>query len=307
MPRLACVNIDLDELVHYARIHGLSEQATERLDPVFRLACDRFGDLLAEVGLVGTAFVIGESVRDARAADAVVALAQAGHEIGNHSLSHDYRLTQAGPEVMDTEVRESADVIEMAVGVRPTGFRAPGYNVNESLLEAVGRSGHAYDSSVFPSAPYYGARAAILAAMRLGGRRSHSIPGRPQVLLAPRVPYRPDPAAFWRRGEGGLVELPISVMPGTGIPFIGTAITMLPWPLVRAGYSLLRRRNFANLELHGIDLLDAQDGIDPALLGHQPDLRIPVAEKRRRIGQILRRLRDDYEVVRLDRAAAFVG
>jgi hypothetical protein len=43
--------------------------------------------------------------------------------------------------------------------------------------------------------------------------------------------------------------------------------------------SALTTKHF-NLELHGIDLADAAtDGISPALVARQPDLRVPLARK----------------------------
>ena len=47
---------------------------------------------------------------------------------------------------------------------------------------------------------------------------------------------------------------------------------------------------FVNLELHGIDFLSAEDGLE-MLLGYQPDVRIRAAEKRAVLSSVLGRLR----------------
>ncbi len=308
MRRLACVSIDLDELVHYARIHGLPEGLTGAESDVLRLGGQRFAELMDRHGLQGTVFAIGETLRgegpDGEAARAALkALADAGHEIGNHTFRHVYGLAGLSRARIDDEIARGAAAIEAATGTRPLGFRAPGYNVSETLFAALAAQGYTYDASVFPSAPYYAARASVIGALRLAGRPSQSHAGRPEVLLAPTGPYRPDPAAFWRQGHGPLVELPVATVPLTGIPFIGTSVTSLPFGLVQAGLALMARRDFVSLELHGIDLMDSADGIPAPLVRRQRDLAIPLSEKRRRLDHVLSRLEDGWEVVPLLTAA----
>src|SRR5207249_2733154 len=117
----------------------------------------------------------------------------------------------------------------------------------------------------------------------------------------------PDMAAPWRRGQAPLVELPVAVAPRSRVGAIGTSIVMLP---ARARVWLLesmRRRAFFNLELHGIDLIDAaQDGIPAALVARQPDLRRPLAEKQRALEATLDRLALDYEFLALRQVATDV-
>ena len=60
---------------------------------------------------------------------------------------------------------------------------------------------------------------------------------------------------------------------------------------------------FVNLELHGIDFLDARD-VPPRLLAVQPDLRVPVTRKLQALGAALETLRSHgYAFLRLDEAA----
>jgi hypothetical protein len=60
---------------------------------------------------------------------------------------------------------------------------------------------------------------------------------------------------------------------------------------------------FVNLELHGIDLLGADDGLG-ALIGYQPDVRIAWADKRAILVAVVRQLLDaGYAFARLGEAA----
>jgi hypothetical protein len=80
------------------------------------------------------------------------------------------------------------------------------------------------------------------------------------------------------------------VTPWTRVPAIGTSL------MRRAGAGMRQRmagrrcraRSFFNLELHGIDLCDAElDGIPGELVARQPDLRRTVAEKAATLDELL--------------------
>src|SRR5205085_1999247 len=93
-------------------------------------------------------------------------------EIASHSHAHDYRLSQRGAEEIALDLRSADAAIAEAVGARPVGFRAPGYTLSPALLQAVAAQGYRYDSSVFPAAPYYSAKALVKGTYRaLSGDR----------------------------------------------------------------------------------------------------------------------------------------
>ncbi len=309
MERLACINVDLDGLGHYAAIHGLPDSVLGPggADAVARLAPGRLCELLAGVGsgLPGTFFAIGEDLasREAPAASALRTVAASGHEIGNHTLRHRYDLVRLPEAAIVSEVRGGAEAVAAAVGVRPVGFRAPGYTLSRALLAAALETGHRYDSSTYPAVPYYLAKAAILGAQRVAGRRSRAILDRPRVLVAPAEPYRPSRSEPYARGDLPIWELPVTTAPWTRFPFIGTFVATLPGPAVDALYRQVRRRPFLNLELHGVDLMDASDGAGERLPRVQRDLAVPASRKIERLRALFSRIAADYEVVTLAEAA----
>ena len=267
------VSVDLDGLGCYAAIHGLSLRLDERAQrAVPELAVQRFCELFAALGVHATFFVIG---RDAGIAPARLrAAAGAGHEIASHSYAHEYALSRRTREEIAQDLALAERAIEDACGSRPRGFRAPGYTLSPELLDAVRERAYSYDSSLLPSPPYYAAKAAALAVYALRGRRSQSILGSLRQLFAPRGPHR-------RRG---VRELPVATLPGLRAPVIGTTVLPFPW---------LARRAFAgghlNLELHGIDALDATD-VPQEIAAAQPGLRMRAAEKLRRLRRLLETL-----------------
>jgi len=277
--KLAALSVDLDEIPCYHAIHGLPPPTPEVARAVYARAVPRYEALLAALGVPCTFFVIGRDLDDPAAFAAAQRLAEAGHELGNHTQHHRYDLTRLPRAVMRAEVTEAAEVIGRAQGWAPVGFRAPGYTFNDTLLDVLGETGVRYDSSVFPCPAYWSAKTAAIGLIALRGRRSHSVVDRPTVLAAPADPYFPG-RPYWRRAgaEGAVVELPIGVTRGARLPYIGTSV-MLAGPQ-RAPWltAMMDGRPLVNLELHGIDLLDADDGLG-GLRPYQPDVSIPVHAK----------------------------
>jgi peptidoglycan-N-acetylglucosamine deacetylase len=298
--RLASVSIDLDEIHHYYAIHGLSESARGE-HGVYDTALTRAEAWAQSLDLPLTLFAIGRDLARPESAERLAALSRAGHEIGNHTLSHRYDLTLRGRSEIEREVEAGSDAIRAATGVRPSGFRAPGYLMSDELADVLVEQGYAYDSSVFPSPAYYAAKAAKLLSLRLRGRRSRSVRGSASVLLAPCRPYRLGRPYF--RAGSGLLELPVQVTPGTRLPYIGTSIVLLGVDAARVLTRTLVGEPFVNLELHGIDFLGADDGLEP-LFEHQPDAKLSLSRKLAALSGVVELLKQvGYGFVRLDEAA----
>ena len=304
MERLAAVSVDLDEVPCYTAIHGLEPPDDEAAHAIYRRATPRLATLFAEEGIDATFFAIGRDLADDRAAATLRDLAASGHEIGNHSLDHLYDLTRRDAATVREQVVGGADAIERATGVRPEGFRAPGYTITDDVFDVLADAGVAYDSSVFPCPAYYAAKATAIGAIRLRGRRSHSVVDDPRVLLSPADPYRVG-RPYWRR-DGGLVELPIGVTRDLSgrLPYIGTSVVLAGERGARTLTRLVLGRPLVNLELHGIDLADARDDGLEWLAPHQPDLRRNAREKEAALRAALATLRDaGYRFVTLAEAA----
>ncbi|MDB4931924.1 MAG: Polysaccharide deacetylase [Myxococcaceae bacterium] len=302
--KLCAVSVDLDEVPCYHAIHGLAPPDDGSAHAVYTRAVPRLGELFTELGIPATFFVIGRDLGAPIARSAALGLDRAGHELGNHSMNHRYDLVRLGPEAMRAEVRGASDAIAAVVGRRPVGFRAPGYTITDGLFDVLAGEGFAYDSSVFPCPAYYGAKTAAIGLIAARGRASRSIVDRPGVLLAPADPYFPA-RPYWRRAALGasLVELPIGVTRGARLPFIGTTVSMLGPALAPLLARQMVGRPLVNLELHGLDLLDADDGLR-GLAAHQRDLAVPVSRKAAALRATVRSLRDaGYEFVTLRDAA----
>jgi hypothetical protein len=144
------------------------------------------------------------------------------------------------------------------------------------VFEVLTELGVAYDSSVFPCPAYYSAKTAVIGALSLIGRPSRSIVDSPYVLVAPTTPYRVG-RPYWHTGVG-ILEIPVQVTQGLRLPFIGTTVALAGVARARLLTQMCVGAPLVNLELHGIDVLDAGDGLE-ALRPHQPDVRVTKEQK----------------------------
>ena len=282
MDRLLALSIDLDALELYLGLYGLDarELSDAGRAAIPARAAERFGELCAALGVKGTVFAVGKDLAQERGRRELRALFDAGHEIASHSFAHDYGLSRLSPERIDADLARAEEAIAAVTGVRPVGFRAPGYTLSRRLLEILRARGYAYDSSLLPSPPYYLAKAAVIGGLALVGKESRSILGDVRQLFQPREAHL----------ERGLAELPVSVLPLLRVPYLGTLLATAPAAVSRALGRRLANDRLVVIELHGVDLCDATDGVPASLAARQRDLRVPVATKRARLEASLRAL-----------------
>ena len=302
--RLCSISVDLDETPNYFQIHDLPppDPASPAANAVYDAAIPRLVRFAEAHDLPLTLFAIGQDLARPANARGLRALCERGHAVENHSFSHRYDLTLLPPKTIEREIEDGALAIEKATGTRPAGFRAPGYTLSDAVLDALETIGTRFDSSVFPCPPYYSAKALVMGAMRVTGRKSRSILDSPRVLLAPSRPYRPG-RSWHRRGNRPLIELPIQVTPILRLPVIGTSVGLAGPSVARLLAKACSRQSFVNLELHGMDVLEPTDGLS-ALEPRQPELRTSLDRRLRALSAFVDTLRAaGFSFVRLSEAA----
>ena len=91
---------------------------------------DRILDILKRQGVHATFFMQGASVKNAP--ELAKRVAEEGHLIGNHSLSHK-RLTKQKPKEIRRQITGGAKTIRAATGVQPVWFRPPYGAINADV------------------------------------------------------------------------------------------------------------------------------------------------------------------------------
>jgi hypothetical protein len=305
--RLCTVSVDLDEIPNYFAIHGLPTPTGSERGLVYDVAVDRLSELARELGIPLTFFVIGSDLARPEAAEKVRNASLSGFEIANHTLDHRYDLVRLGRAEIRRQILEGARAIERVTGAMPAGFRAPGYTITDEVFDVLGELGVAYDSSVFPCPAYWGAKVTTISWISLRGKTSRSVVDTPAVLFAPTRPYRVG-RPYWKRGSG-LLEMPIQVTRGLRMPFFGTTVTLGGPDRARWLARMCVGEPLVNLELHGIDVLGASDGLEALGRYTSTGVRVPVATKLAALHATVDTLRTaGYSFVTLrDAAAAFRG
>lgn len=305
LERTGALTIDVDALRCYRDIHGLPSRDDEE-DPIFTRALPRFLDVMERLGARGTLFVVGRDLATRAHAEAIEAAAKAGHEVASHSFEHDYRLSRLPPVRIALDLEAADDAIERATGRRPQGFRAPGYNQSEALFDALDERGYAYDSSFFPTPAYFAARAVAIGLYKARRRGTRSLVGDVREFSAPRAPFVPAVGERFRPARDDdkrrrFVEIPMGVASFARLPWLGTTLALAS-DLVGDGLTraaLSDERIPAVLELHAIDFLGADDGVEAALVAAQPDLKVPLNDKLRRLEKAMRSVVERREVLPL--------
>ena len=108
-------------------------------------------DFLEKRGLKITFFVVGQDAALQKNYAAIRSIADAGHEIGNHSFNHEPWLHLYSEQQIESELSKTEEHLERVTGQKTIGFRGPGYSLSLSVLRVLTRRGYRYDASTLPT------------------------------------------------------------------------------------------------------------------------------------------------------------
>lgn len=100
---------------------------------------DQLIEILERYGVKATFFMVGSWVE--KYPESVKKFADRGHEIMNHSDTHPH-INQLSEEKVKEEIINCADKIEAITGKRPTLFRGPYGEYNNTVIRAAESAGH---------------------------------------------------------------------------------------------------------------------------------------------------------------------
>jgi len=214
----AVLSVDFESLAHTPAYRG-ARGTVPNPEDVGPGTTERLLATLDRHDADATAFVVSETAD--RHPDRLRGLADAGHEIASHTHSHPF-LSECTPAERREELARSRSVLSAVTGAAVTGFRAPSFDVTGDQFQVLAETGYEYDSSVVPC---------------------RSIPGWYGGEWSVR---RPTPAAaISDGGPPDLLEVPVAVMPGLGLPLTGTWMRLFGVRYVLLGMRLLAREGIA--------------------------------------------------------------
>lgn len=252
----ASMSLDLDNKWSYMKVHG--DPGWELYPSYLDVVVPRVLGILDRLQLKTTFFIVGQDAARPENENALASLTGAGHEVGNHSFNHEPWLHLYSEAEVEAEIARTEDAIAAATGMRPRGFRGPGFSFSPTVLEVLKRRGYEYDASTFPT--YLGpvARAYYFLTARMSAderaKRNHLF-GKLSEGLRPLKPY------FWQVPSGPLLEIPVTTMPVFKVPF------HLSYILFLASFTELAARTYFRTALGACKLA----GVEPSLLLHPLD------------------------------------
>lgn len=286
---IGALSIDLDTLSDYARGYGFESHCAA--DPVYTHGLTRFLDALAKHGIRATLFVIARDAKVPAHAAILRRALEAGHEIANHTMTHPRRLSALSDSGRRREIVEAHDALCELAGRQIVGFRAPCYDVCRKTLNILERLGYRYDSSVHPSIIAPVIDAAVLVKSRF--RKWDVRPGSYCQVFSSLRPHR--------IRQRSLIELPLTALPYSRLPFYGTWAQTTGMTVFRKSLSWLRRFDLPlNFHFHAVELVGLNDPcVDPRFAVH-PGMKRDVGQRLADIDEMLSSFKTGYELITLE-------
>ncbi len=301
----AGLSLDLDDRWTYMKTH--SDPGWEAFPSFLDVAVPRILEFLRARDLKITFFVTGKDASFEKNEGILREIVREGHELGNHSLSHEPWFHVYSDSQVEDEIAEAEMQIERIGGKKPMGFRAPGYSLTQRVIEVLSKRGYIYDSSTLPTLITPLARAYYFST----GKFSKEEKEKRNILcgslydgLRPLTPYRWDV-------DKTLLELPITTFPVLRTPVHSSYLYALFLISMEAALfylslalSLVRTLGIPPvIILHPPDFLGVDDTSD---LQYFPAMNRSWQEKSIFMGRIMDMLQDSFECVPLQTLAEYV-
>lgn len=216
---LASLSFDLDNQWSYMKTHG--DSGWEDFPSYLDIVVPRVLAFLKERNLTITFFIVGQDAALEKNHASIRSIAEAGHEIGNHSFNHEPWLHRYTEEQIETDLKMAEERIIKVTGQKPKGFRGPGYSLSETALKVLARQGYIYDASTLPT--YIGPLARMYYFMS-SRFTQYEQEERDLLFGSWRDGFRSIKPYRWRiDGNGnsgdGPIEIPVTTMPILKLPF----------------------------------------------------------------------------------------
>ena len=304
---LASLSLDLDNEWSYLKAHA--DPTWTEYPSYLNLAIPRILSVLEECDLKITFFIVGTDASFEKNRDVLSSLVKEGHEIGNHSFKHEPWLHRYSESEFDDELKKAEEAIERATGVRPRGFRGPGYSMYNHALKALSSRGYLYDSSTMPTFVGPLARTYFFLKSSFDDEQKQE---RKLLFGSVRDGLRPLKPYHWKTNNSTFLELPLTTFPFFRLPFhvsyvlylstFSSTAATLYW---RSALRMCRLGGVEpNLLLHPLDFLGKDD---VGSLAFFPGMNLSSGLKLERVRGYLEDLKENHRVLSLNKYAEFVS
>lgn len=301
MTQNAALTIDIDTLSSlYKGIGNRRVNGYTHVD--FRMGLEKIHEFFQAYGIKTTLFMVGNDFLRKENHGALISVCEGGHELGNHSMTHTQGFRLLSVSQKENEILMMDKICFEVAGIKPVGFRAPGWNISDDTLPLLKKYNYQYDSSVFPTSFLPLMKFAHWHTMSNRMREDRTTMGMMKYIFAPTSPYRTNGASFSRKGRDSFLEFPVTVSPFFRIPFFATFLFKTGMRLFKSTYWRLKSMGmFINFQLHLSDFIeythtdlydqvpDGKDGV------YVPDsMHIPLSKKLDILKQAIDIIGQDY-------------
>ena len=284
----ASLSLDLDNKWSYMKTHG--DAGWEKFPTYLDVIVPRSLSFLRERNLNITYFIVGQDAARAENYDAIKQIADARHEIGNHSFKHEPWLHLYSKRELTEEFEKTEDALETATGQKTVGFRGPGYSLSPTVLEVLAERNYEYDCSTLPTyiAPiaraYYFFKSPEMSDEEKEKRKK--LFGKFSDGFQSLKPYQ------WQIGAKNLTEIPVTTLPVFKTPihfsylfYLATFSEIAAKTYFKTALKFCVLNKIApSLLLHPLDFLD---GTDAAELKFFPAMNLAAGKKIELVGEFL--------------------
>jgi hypothetical protein len=270
------VHVDCDPLWVYASEYGAGVNYED--NRIYEEAAHRFLELFAEFGVRATFFLIGRELNLPACVQFCKAAINAGHQIGNHTLSHLLDPHAAGPTARRREIVECDRLLREVLGYDCRALRMPGYYFDREIADVLAELNYHYDSSILPGFGVYLMKAAYRLFNPAGAGKQF---GRSWYLFARRSAHRISPQSAEK-----CWELPLATFPLLGLPIHSTFVFQWGMPYFTSALRLSRIfRSHMIYLFHLLDLVDS--GSAGVLRDRVATLKLPLSDRLKMMRQML--------------------
>lgn len=292
---IASLSLDLDNKWSYMKTHG--DAGWESFPTYLDVIVPRSLEFLRERNLNITYFIVGQDAAREENYQAIRQIADARHEIGNHSFKHEPWLHLYSKAELTEEFERTENALEKLTGQLPRGFRGPGYSLSPTVLEVLAERNYEYDCSTLPTfiAPlaraYYFFKSPEMTAEEKEKRKK--LFGKFSDGFQSLKPYQ------WQIGDKTLTEIPVTTLPIFKTPIHFSYLLYLATFSETAAKVYFKtalrfcvlNRIAPSLLLHPLDFLD---GTDAPELKFFPAMNLAAEKKTQLVGEFLQAFETHY-------------
>jgi peptidoglycan/xylan/chitin deacetylase (PgdA/CDA1 family) len=211
---IASISLDLDDKWTYMKTHG--DPLWSQFPSYLSIVVPRVLTFLEERNLKISFFIVGQDAALERNHLVLRSIADAGHEISNHSFHHEPWLHLYSESEIQCEFEKAEQAIQAATGQKPIGFRGPGFSVSETVIKVLIARGYRYDASTLPTFLGPLARAYYFFNAKLAPEEKEK---RAKLFGTLADGLRPIKLHNWNNPAGLMTEIPVTTIPLVRTPF----------------------------------------------------------------------------------------